>query len=55
MYCILDITRELISFSILGCFLRWPGGAGKSLLVRLREDMVEKNFSAHATDQDRNQ
>ncbi|XP_045079741.1 limbin isoform X2 [Coregonus clupeaformis] len=33
----------------------WPGGAGKSLLVRLREDMVGRNFSAHTTDQDRNQ
>uniref|UniRef100_A0A4W5N1I5 EvC ciliary complex subunit 2 n=1 Tax=Hucho hucho TaxID=62062 RepID=A0A4W5N1I5_9TELE len=33
----------------------WPGGAGKSLLVRLREEMVGRNVSAHSTDKDRNQ
>ncbi|CAB1354190.1 unnamed protein product [Coregonus sp. 'balchen'] len=33
----------------------WPGGAGTSLLVRLREDMVGRNVSAHNMDKDRNQ
>ncbi|XP_029538343.1 limbin isoform X1 [Oncorhynchus nerka] len=33
----------------------WPEGAGKSLLVRLRQEMVGRNVSAHSTDKDRNQ